>query len=520
MKQVILTSIICLFVGILQAQITTNEQPYGLKGNVKIQRQNKIVLSLPDKTRIKQEDFVNDQQSGLVRYAYPIEVNYTLENSGVWQQLNDGSKIWRLTVKIPDALSTNTYYEKFWLPEGGKFFVYSEETRQSIGAITSEFIGGSKENPIKFATAIIYGENVVYEYYQSALVMDTPMISISRIDYGYRYVNNPYEEQHRGFGDANPLNININCPEGANWQNEKRAVARISVYTPFGSSWCSGALINNTKNDGIPYLLTACHCLPTWMDVETDNDASQWVFYWDYEHTGCNNSSVEPVHKTSLGSMLIANSVKGHISSTDFALFRLIQDPRNINGFTPYYLGWDRGSPISGGVGIHHPQGDVKKISTYAMVPQPNISRPFWNIIFCSGITEGGSSGSPLINSYSKIIGQLGGNDTPLGPGWKWYGRFDASWTGNGLINDRRKLQPWLDPINTNVLTLDGCGSGDIVNFINKNVNTDETITTCGNINLQNVTVTNNAKLILDAAGTTTINGPFEVQLGSELEIK
>ena len=59
------------------------------------------------------------------------------------------------------------------------------------------------------------------------------------------------------------------------------------------------------------------------------------------------------------------------------------------------------------------------------------------------------------------------------------------------------------------------------IHFINQTVNANTTITNnCGNINVQNVTVRNNTKLTFDAAGETTIDGNFEIQLGSELEIK
>ena len=350
MKHIALISIICLFAGMVYAQIATNEQPYGLQAGKKVQQQNSVVLSPPDRARIAAEDSINDRAFGSLRYAYPIHVNYTLENSGAWQQLKDGSKLWRLKVNIPDALSTNTYYDAFWLPEGSKFFVYSEETGQSIGAITSEYIAGNRDKPIKFATALIHGENVVYEYYQPASVVDTPIISISRIDYGYRYVNNPYQGGLRGFGDSDPLNININCPEGANWQIEKHAVARVSVSGPLGSTWCSGALINNTKNDYTPYFLTAWHCIrEVGLDAIDNNDASQWIFYWDYEHPDCYNSPIEPAHKTTVGATIVANFDPNRLAhSTDFALLLLHQDPRNVVGFSPYYLGWDR----SGNTGI------------------------------------------------------------------------------------------------------------------------------------------------------------------------
>jgi hypothetical protein len=57
------------------------------------------------------------------------------------------------------------------------------------------------------------------------------------------------------------------------------------------------------------------------------------------------------------------------------------------------------------------------------------------------------------------------------------------------------------------------------VEFTNQNVNSNQSVIDCM-IYSKNVTVTNNAKLILDAVIETTIDGDFEVQLGSELEIK
>ena len=46
------------------------------------------------------------------------------------------------------------------------------------------------------------------------------------------------------------------------------------------------------------------------------------------------------------------------------------------------------------------------------------------------------------------------------------------------------------------------------------------TIEASGNINVQYVNVINNSTLILDAGNETTIISDFEVELGSEFEIK
>jgi len=59
------------------------------------------------------------------------------------------------------------------------------------------------------------------------------------------------------------------------------------------------------------------------------------------------------------------------------------------------------------------------------------------------------------------------------------------------------------------------------MNFTNETVTQGIVIYSCGDINVQNVNITTSgAKLILDAAGTTTIISDFEVALGAELEIK
>ncbi len=76
-------------------------------------------------------------------------------------------------------------------------------------------------------------------------------------------------------------------------------------------------------------------------------------------------------------------------------------------------------------------------------------------------VTEGGSSGSPLYNSYHRVIGQLYGayycsnpNCTNPPNDIANYGKFGVSWD-NGS-EKRRRVWDWLDPDNTGALELDG----------------------------------------------------------------
>ncbi|MDR2927966.1 MAG: S8 family serine peptidase [Cytophagaceae bacterium] len=58
-----------------------------------------------------------------------------------------------------------------------------------------------------------------------------------------------------------------------------------------------------------------------------------------------------------------------------------------------------------------------------------------------------------------------------------------------------------------------------LVNFTNRTVTTNTTVTSCGDINVENVTVKNGAKLTLDAPGEVNIGNNFEVEENAEFEI-
>lgn len=362
-------------------------------------------------------------------------------------------------------------FNKFWLPDGGKLFVYNKTSGQTIGGITNEFLNGNKDNPTDFSTGMIIGDELTLEYYQPSSLKDKPIISISKIYYGYRDIPSFSNIQTMNFGDSGDCQVNINCSEGQNWQKEKQAVARILVKLPNGSGWCSGSLVNNTSYTFEPLFLTANHCFDNVFDAINNPNLSQWIFYWNYEFPGCNNLTTEPVIRSTTGATVRANN-----DVSDFGLLELTQDPRNLAGFTPYYLGWDRsGSSGTEGVGIHHPRGDVKKIATYNTAPTNStcVNNNYWMTGFIEttpnrhSVMEPGSSGSPLINSQKKLIGQLfGPGNTTLcpehlcgnDPGLQRvsYGKFSISWTGNGALDSRRRLQDWLDPNGLNPQTLDG----------------------------------------------------------------
>ncbi len=423
----------------------------------------RVIVPKPDLAAIEEED----NQKDFYAIARLLPVNLNTQNSGKWHTLSDGSKIWRLQITLPDAKATAVFFDRFWLPEKGKLYLYNADKSQVLGAYTS---ANHHETGV-FNTEFTYGETVVLEYFQPAEVTQEAIINISDVSYFYRGIETPRSGNQRDFGDALNCMVNVNCSEGANWQNQRNAVVRILLRIGSSAGWCSGSLLNNTAQDCKNYVLTADHC----GDGASTSNLTQWIFYFNYQAPGCSNPSSQGTlaSQTRTGCIFRSRSTGGINSGSDFYLVEL--DDAIPASYNPYYAGWNRNNTASSsGVGIHHGAGDIKKISTYTQATQsynhsgfPNASGARWAVAWAAtangyGIIEQGSSGSSLFNNSGLVVGIASAGSVDLScsnpSGYQTvYGKFSYSWESNGTTNDRR-LRPWLDPAGTNPTTLQGTG--------------------------------------------------------------
>lgn len=475
MKKVLLLCLMFVPVMLL-AQISDGGEPLSFSYETDREGINTRTLDAPNIQALLDEDQKIEAGPAPYRigHAIPVEIDFIKE--ATLTNFSRHEQVFRMAIRSEGAKALILYYRKFSIPEGGKVFIYSEDKSQLIGAFTSRnnLSGGY------FATEMIYGEELIIEYEPPFNSNTEALIEIYQVHYVYR------DAEAHIKGSSGPCEVNVNCPEGQGWQNEKRSVAKIVLKAGSGTYLCTGSLINNVRRDSTPYFLTAKHCGSN----ASLSDYNQWVFFFNYEASFCEDPSEDPTSNTITGSSLIAQAPGDPSSGSDFKLLQLSSIvPDNYN---PSMAGWNRnGLASSSGVGIHHPKGDIKKISTYTSdlistnysqtSPDPN--GMYWKVVWAEtasghGVTEGGSSGSPIFNPEGSIVGTLTGGLASCSDltAPDYYGKLAYHWSSNGSAADEG-LSYWLDPDNTGAQSIDGMGYG---NLLSANFSADTSVISIG----------------------------------------
>jgi len=435
------------------------------------QKHEVIELQKPFLANIIQDDLIEDSRNRPYRIGVNIPVNMNSENSGTWLNLADGSKMWRLSIKVKDALALGLYFsEEVIIPSGAKLFVYNKNKRQVLGAYTSN-------TPRFQAMEMVQGDYLTIEYIAAPEVIASPVINIDNVAYFYRGVEDHVDEFTDSYTPkAESCQVDVACtPERNGWVDQINSAVHYTFNEGAFQYVCSASTINNTALDCKPYILSAWHC----GERNAGSSIASWVWYWNYQKATCqpsqNGSNPSKGTQTMTGGTVRASSGNGtlnnppgsnQVAGSDFYLVELGSAiPASYNA---YFAGWDRtNTAATSGVGIHHPAGSAKKISTYtsslvSATYNGGASNAHWRVVWAAttnghGVTEGGSSGSPIFNQSGRIVGQLSGGSsfcaTPTSP--DLYGKMFSNWDLNGATNAAR-LKPWLDPTNSNVTTLNG----------------------------------------------------------------
>ena len=433
---------------ILMLSLSFNQEskggiPYSITNNLSVLNTEKLIMPKINIIELLDED-QNRPPATPFRYGYKFDVNISLNNSGEWLDLQNGDRVWRLSISSEEAYAICLEYDSFYLPEGALFYIYSEDESMISGGYSSD----NNQTDMLFSTPLIKGDLIHLEYFEPNEVYGEGIINIDYVIHDYKDILNFSEtRESRSCGD------NVVCDSANGYEDQINATSWLDM----GGYICSGAMINNTSFDLTPYYWTAWHC------VVGDNP-STFRFYFNYETNSCSGSWASQ-GSYEYGGNLLSDSDG---MNPDYALI-LITDNTISDGI--FYSGWDKStSSPSISCGVHHPNGEPKKINfdndqAYSSgsinwgdadgdgTNDISPSGSHWRVYWDEGGTYGGSSGSPAFNSDGRLIGQLtgGSGNCYSGVTEDYYGKFSQAFNN---------VDTWLDPLNTGASQIDGTYDG------------------------------------------------------------
>ena len=398
-----------------------------------------------------EQEMPSKQDQG--RFAHADKRSDEPESVGTTQELSDGTMIWTVGYTSEGAKSLSIVVGDMELPEGGSLVVFSPDGREA-GEVKAA--GKSGYSP----SDIIAGDSLVVQY--SGPATPRPRFRIIRVCRGFRQVvPHGYGAIDTGWRSRNKsagqYGSSASCEIAARCLGEhdgpRRATCRLYVNN---STLGTGTLVNNTSEDERPLILTSAHVIGV-------PPMASCVALFGFEEPLCGEKYYNAGTERLSGATIVA-----YDDSSDMAILELDTKPSAISH--PYWAGWSRTMTPEGDMTCyHHPYGDAKKVSVGSYVSPSTYSdgktasggtflkEYHWRIGWTSGATEGGSSGSSLLDKEGHIIGGLTGGSSScrLTSGDDYYWRLYKVWKRDAT-GGYSTLAEVLDPEGKDVETLDG----------------------------------------------------------------
>ena len=291
----------------LMGQTVTQFEPASFTAN-SLQSLHHIMLKIPEMP--KEEQPKNEVLP--LSAGQTILLDASVQGAGIWDKTAEGAYIYRIGFEAAGAFGMNAYFRELDLKGGDHLFIYNGDRTQVLGPYDLS------ENASQFAIGFLRGPQLIIELNTEKKydILPFEIVEIGK-------TNVIPDNTDRGYGDAGSCEVPVNCKEGENWQFQKDGVARILVKEGTKLFWCTGTLVNNTRNDGTPYLITANHCGKN----ATAYDYGGWIFDFNYEVEGCEMPLYEPDFENSIiGAQLLAHSEFDVDRASDFKLLLLNEE--------------------------------------------------------------------------------------------------------------------------------------------------------------------------------------------------
>ena len=328
-------------------------------------------------------------------------------------KLNKGSKelVYQKEFYSKNSSYIKLYFKNFDLAPGDYLQIQGVNSKESIVYGGKGKIVDSQKTMISdFWSRVIFDDKVTVKLYSLGEVSSHNGFEITKVAYGYseEKIMKKVSSQIRSICSSDNKE-RIACYQGTQMYEKAKAVCRLLIN---GSNLCTGWLLGSEG-----HLMTNEHC------IGSARDAQNTDFIFNYQYQGCSGNATAQRDIVAESSTFIKTS-----SSLDYTLVKLPTNPTAKYG----YLSLSKKIPVKGDrIYIpQHPGGRRKEISvkTDRDGTTGGFSRVYSSTsgsgkqVRYYADTEGGSSGSPVIDYSSNLVIAI--HNTGLCPNGS-YGRCD-----------------------------------------------------------------------------------------------
>jgi len=342
-----------------------------------------------------------------------------------WVADGEGGRSARIEVRSPNATSLRVALQlPATDPDLTVQFAGAGVNAQAFAAVPANVVAQDTQRFGQYWSPVLEGEIATIEFHAAAgVVLDGLMLTLPRV--AHQVASNAELRALSAktvdeIGQAQSCNIDLACvaPSAALASAAKAVAQLLYVGDRDGNQYlCTGTLLNDLTSSNTPYLFTAAHCMFSADAAHTLNT------FWFFDAVACGSKAIPPYVQLTGGAALLGRS-----QDHDWALVRLNEAPPEGVMFSAWSA-----DPVPLNVvttTLHHPMGDLKKW-TQGYVGQPVfnadsvVNGTFNEVLYTSGITEGGSSGSALLTllgagGYYEVRGGISEGNTvscPVAPG-------------------------------------------------------------------------------------------------------
>jgi hypothetical protein len=362
--------------------------------------------------------------------------------NGILQGTADGGFVWAMAIDAQGAGAIRVHIGGLDLPAGAELYFFNQ-SGQAFGPYARK---GPADDGDFWTNTVFGSEGIVLLRHRGPNgAADLRGISfvVSEVGHISPKFANALTAATESFCSFNVFCIeNASCHNGTPADPAKSAVALMQWISGAYIYTCTGGLLADTVSTSqIPYFLTANHC------ISQARIAKNMEAYFQFT-LPCGSTSC-PAQTNPGGMQRLGATIKATGTTGDYTLMQLNSAPPAGSVF----LGWNstpvaftNNTPL---YRISHPAWAPQAYSDQTVdTSAPTCtSWPRGQRIYSrtnTGGTEGGSSGSPVVNGSSQVVGQLSGAcGTNTGNSCDYVnnatvdGAFAIYWTA---------VQPYLDP--------------------------------------------------------------------------